>query len=244
MSPRQIIDFTPGRAARGKRRKNKSRKNKSHREAQPTSRFVRKLGEQDQIVEWNKPRKRPVWMTVAVFASLPEKLLVRELRYRITAKGMRSRQITIATTLLDPMRYPKREIARLYKLRWKIETNFGHLKTTMKMEHLKCQSSEGVLKELMVFALVYNLIRAAMVRAAACQEIDDANRISFIDAMRWLASRLATPTAGKVSQLVVNPIRPGRWHPRVIKRRMKKYPLMNKPRSDYAQPACDEAVNP
>jgi hypothetical protein len=28
----------------------------------------------------------------------------RELRYRITAKGMRTRTVTIATTLLDPLR--------------------------------------------------------------------------------------------------------------------------------------------
>ena len=42
--------------------------------------------------------------------------------------------------------------------------------------------------------------------------------------------------------LVVNPVRPGRWHPRVLKRRMKEYDLMNKPRSQYAQPVPEQEV--
>jgi Transposase DDE domain len=232
---RQIVDFTPGRPCRGKQKK-------KYKRGIPNSRFVKKLGANDQIVEWKRPANRPVWMTDTQFADQPDVLQVRELRYRITAPGMRTREVTVVTTLLDPMRYPKREIARLYGLRWEIETNFRHLKTTMKMEHLKCQTVDGVVKELMVFALVYNLIRAAMVQAAQRQGIDDANRISFVDASRFLRS-LLTPTPTRVpGVLVVNPIRPDRYHPRVKKRRMKEYDLMNKPRSEYAKPADDKEV--
>jgi len=175
-------------------------------------------------------------MTAEQFAALPEGLLVRELRYCITARGMRTREVTIATTLLDPMRYPKREIAKLYGLRWEIETNFRHLKTTLKMEHLKCQSADGVLREMMVFALVYNLVRATMALAAERQAIADANRMSFVDMLRWLCALLATRPDIAAPDLIVNPRRPGRWHPRVKKRRMKEYDLMNKPRNQYAQP--------
>jgi hypothetical protein len=228
---RQIVDFTPGRACRGKSKK------KKYKRGIPSSRFVKKLGAEDQIVEWKKPANRPVWMTDEQFASQPDGLLIRELRYRITARGMRTREVTIATTLLDPMRYPKREIARLYGLRWEIETNFRHLKTTMKMEHLKCQTPDGVIKELMVFALVYNLVRAAMTQAAQRQRIDDANRLSFIDALRWLCSLLTLAPTQPMPELLVNPMRPDRYYPRVKKRRMKEYDLMNKPRSQYTQPA-------
>jgi hypothetical protein len=231
MHQRQIVDFTPGRPCRGKSKK-------KYQRGMPSSRFVKRLGVDDQIVEWKKPANRPVWMTDGQFASQPEVLLVRELRYPITAKGMRTRQVTLVTTLLDPMRYPKREIARLYGLRWEMETNFRHLKTTMKMEHLKCQTPEGVVKELMIFALVYNLVRAAMAQAAQRQAVADANRISFIDALRWLRSLLTVVPTGPTPELIVNPIRPDRYHPRVKKRRMKEYDLMNKPRSEYAQPAA------
>lgn len=239
MSAGQIIDFTPGRPARGK-----SKKKKTYQGSRPTSHFVRKLGAQDQIVQWTKPQTRPAGISAAVFAGMPQLLWVRELRYCITAKGMRTRQVTIATTLLDPMRYPKREIARLYQLRWEIETNFRHLKTTMKMDHLKCQTPEGVLKELMVFALVYNLIRLVMTQAAARQRIADANRMSFIDASRWLISMLAKPATDSQPHLIVNPLRPGRFHPRVKKRRVtNNHSLMNKPRSAYSQPDECEAVS-
>jgi hypothetical protein len=46
--------------------------------------------------------------------------------------------------------------------RWGIETNFAHLKTTMGLDVLKCKTVDGVLKELIVFSLIYNLVRLAM----------------------------------------------------------------------------------
>src|SRR4051812_38868419 len=98
----------------------------------------------------------------------------------------------------------------------------------------------------MVFALVYNLVRAAMASAAARQGIADANRMSFIDALR--SSRATAVTAANAAaagrsaaaDLIVNRPRPGRSCPRVKKRRMKEYDLMNKPRSHYAQPGEHE----
>lgn len=230
MHQRQIVDFTPDRPCRGKSKK------KKYKRGIPTSHFVKKLGQEDQIVEWKKPANRPIWMTDEQFANQPDGLLIRELRYRITARGMRTREVTIATTLLDPMRYPKCQIARLYGLHWEIETNFRHLKTTMKMEHLKCQTPDGVTKELMVFALVYNLVRAAMAQAAQRQAVDDANRMSFIDTLRWLRSLLTATPIEATPRLIVNSVRPDRYHPRVKKRRMKEYDLMNKPRSEYSKP--------
>src|SRR5207253_1941640 len=73
---------------------------------QPKSRFVRKLGRCDQLVEWLKPQQKPKWMTAKQFASLPAGLMVRELRYHLEARGQRTRVVTIATTLLDPVLYP------------------------------------------------------------------------------------------------------------------------------------------
>ena len=72
------------------------------------------------------------------------------------SSGSRTRVVTIATTLLDPVRYPKAAIAELYGLRWEVETNVRHLKITMGLDRLKCKSVQGVLKELMIFVLVYS----------------------------------------------------------------------------------------
>ncbi len=97
----------------------------------------------------------------------------------------------------------------------------------MKMDVLKCKTVDGVLKELTVDAIVYNLVRVVMVEAARGQGVD-VERISFVDALRWLAQ--ARP-GEELTELVVNPDRPGRYEPRVRKRRPKQYQLMKKPRS-------------
>jgi hypothetical protein len=243
MHQKMIVDFTTG-------RRHAPRRGKKSKRGKPKSKFIRKLGQEDQIVQWLRPRVAPKWIDASLFAGLAPTLLVRELRYRITVRGRRTRAVTIATTLLDPMRYPKRRIAELYGLRWEVETNFRHLKITMGMHRLKCKSVQGVLKELMIFVLVYNLVRAAMTRAAMRQGVDDANRISFIDAMRWLLERIdhVCLTAvdelpgGTAIDLIVNRLRAGRWCPRVTKRRKKQCDLMTKPRREYAEPPMEEAL--
>ncbi len=237
MHQRQIVDFTPNRPHRPKKGKGAKRAKRG----MPTSQYVRRLGHEDQLVDWVRPAKKPQWMSAEEYALMPETMCVRELRYHIVARGRRTRVVTIATTLLDAMRYPKREVARLYGLRWEIETNFRHLKTTMKMDQLKCHTMDGVVKELMIFVLVYNLIRAAMVLAAERQGVNP-NRVSFIDALRRLCSGCRQPAVQRPIDLIVNPVRPGRWHPRVLKRRIKPYDLMNRPRGEYPEPSPLEEV--
>ena len=221
MHQRQIVDFTPGRphALPGAKRRSKGL---------PRSRRLRGLGVLDQVVEWFKPEDRPEWMTAEEYEALPATLAVRELRYEVGRPGFRTRTVTLVTTLLDAEAYPLDALAGLYGARWRVELNLRHLKTAMKMDVLKCKTVEGVLKELTVYAIVYNLVRVVMVEAARRQGVD-VERVSFVDAMRWLAQ--ARP-GEDLPELVVNPERPGRYEPRVRKRRPKQYPLMTKPRSE------------
>jgi len=169
-------------------------------------------------------------MTVlaAEFDALPAELLVRELRYHLTGRGRRTRVVTIATTLLDPALYPKEKVAELYGLRWSVETHFAELKTTLRMRRVKSHTPDGVRKELAVYCLVYNLVRAVMVRAAARQGTTP-DRVSFIDALRWLLSA-ATP-GEEVAALVINPRREGRHEPRVVKDLQDTYRKMTLPRA-------------
>ena len=165
------------------------------------------------------------------YESLPEEIEVRELRYQVHRKGYRVKQVTLLTTLLDADVFTLQKLADLYRRRWEIETNFGHIKTTMKMDILKCETVDGVLRELHVFAIVYNLIRQVMISAAHRQKVA-VNRISFIDALRWLQN---AQEADELTNLVVLPLRPDRYEPRVRKRRPKKYKLMTKPRNELKQ---------
>ena len=217
---RQIVDFRPHR--------------KPHRNGQrgrPRSRFVRRLGKHDQLVAWQRPKQRPKWMThlASRFEALPAELLVREVRYHVKARaGQRTRVVTVATTLLDPTRYPREKIAELYGLRWSVETHFAELKTTLRMRRVKSQTPDGVRKELAVYCLVYNLVRRVMRRAAERQGTTP-DRVSFIDALRWLLS-VATPGAD-VPALVINAKREGRHEPRVIKDLQDTYRKMVLPRA-------------
>jgi hypothetical protein len=193
----------------------------------PRSRWLKRLGEHDQLVEYFKPSKRPSWMTAAAYAALPASVVAREVRFRVRLPGYRTRDVTLVTTLTDAQRYSARALARLYARRWQVEVNLRHLKQTLKMDVCRCTTFVGVMKELQVFVLAYNLVRRVMVQAAERQRVEP-DRISFVDALRWL--RHAAPGEA-LPRLRVNPDRPGRLEPRARKRRPKQYDLLNKPRA-------------
>ena len=58
------------------------------------------------------------------------------------------------------------------------------------------------------------------------------DRISFVDALRWL---VAAGTGLPLRRIRMLPLRPDRHEPRVRKRRPKNYPLMTKPRAELMQ---------
>jgi len=133
-------------------------------------------------------------------------------------------------------------VARLLQ-RWKIEVDFRSIKTQLGMEMLRCQSAEMVKKEIAVHLLAYNLIRANIARAA-CLNDKELSFMSAVQLMRNTASLCLTLTEVAVGKLI-HPLliamaqtevgqrnRPNQQ--RVIKRRPKGYPLMTKPRSEYA----------
>ena len=224
MHQKQIVDFTPGRPHRQAVRGRASKK-----KGMPTSHWIRSLGQLDQLVEWSKPATCPKWLSPEQFAALPASLIVRELRFRIERPGFRVQEITLVTTLVDSERYTKEALAQLYFDRWRVETNFKHLKTTLGMDALRCESEEGVLKEATMFALAYNLVRLLMCEAAKRQGVS-VERISFIDALRALAhADLDAP----FPTLIVNPERPNRREPRLIKRRPKPFHYLKEPRANY-----------
>jgi len=175
-----------------------------------------------------KPQSRPRWMTREQYFQLPDRILVREIKWRIRERYRRVREVTLVTTLLDPQRYPAAEIARLYERRWQVEVDLRDLKITLGMDVLKGHKVDTVTKELLVFLKNDNLVRLVTVRAAKRQRVKP-YRISFIDALRWLQPpKLPQP----LPILITNPVRPDRLEPRCIKRRPKEYPVMKWPRRE------------
>jgi hypothetical protein len=228
VSARQIVDFTPGRP---------SVRRTPAVKGIPRSCWLRALGVHDQLVAWLKPKTCPSWLTRETLLALPDSLVLREVRYHLRTPGFRTRQITLVTTLLDPQAYPVADLAELYRRRWQVETSLAHLKTTMQMDVLHGKTVPGALKELTLFAIVYNLVRLVVGQSARLQHIG-VERISFLDALRWLS---APSTGVPLGGLLVNPIRPCRVEPRVKKRRPKPFPLMITPRHALRQQLLQHA---
>lgn len=218
---RRIVDFT-ARRAHAHPHQGKS----SRRTGKPRSRVIRSLGKDDQLVEYFKPVEKPAWMSDEQWNELPASITVREIRRTVKRNGYRPITVTIVTTLLDPDQYPADELIELRLTRWMIETNIRHLKITLGMEVLKCKTLDGVRKERLMFLLVYNLIRIVMLRAARSQGVN-VNRLSFADTLAWLRHG----DLDHCPELKINPLRPGRLEPRVIKRQKKEFPYMTAPRS-------------
>ncbi len=234
---KRLVDFTPGRVHADPRR-GKS----ATRAGKPRSKLVRVLGENDQLVDYLKPAKKPAWMNAEQWETLPDSIRVREIRRTVSRAGFRPIEVSIVTTLLDAEAYPADELIELRLTRWMMELNIRHLKTTLGMDILKCKTIDGVRKERRMFLLVYNLIRVVMLRAARCQRVN-VNRLSFADTLAWLrlgdTSRLHEGTL----RLKVNPLRPGRLEPRAIKRQKMRFPRMTRPRRELkAQLRASHAV--
>ena len=230
---RQLVDFTPGRPFVLPSVRRTPAVN-----GIPRSRWLTTLGDQDQLVTWLKPKPRPAWLAQETLAALPEALVRREVRYYIHTPGFRTREITLVTTLLDAAIYRVADLAELYGRRWEVETALAHIKTTMQMDVLHCKTVPGVLKELTVFAIIYNLVRLVMRQSATLQHTA-VERISFLDALRWLS---ASHTGMPLMALIVNPARPHRVEPRVKKRRSKSFPLMIKPRQELRRQLVQQTL--
>jgi hypothetical protein len=201
------------------------------------------LGRYDHRVVWKKPA-RPDWMDEESYRQFPDELAMREVRIHIKGKGrkVRTRTLTIATTLTAPHALGKADLAELYRRRWQAELNLRSLKTVLQMDVLRCKTPEMVRKEIWAHLLAYNLIRKVMVQAAEKSKAEPWT-ISFkatLQTLKAFALPLLTCAKSKLPEVIEEMLqaiarhsvgnRPGRVEPRALKRRPKPYDLLNKPR--------------
>jgi len=199
----------------------------------------------DHLVTWKKPRKGTLHLAPELYAQLPETMLVREIRYFINIKGFRTKKVTLVTTLLDHHVYTYELLAELYGLRWQVEIDLRHLKTTMHMEHIHSKTPEMVRKEFYVHLLAYNLIRATLWEAGikhnahplrlsykgAIQHV-----LSFVPILAIIKNRdytygvmLTIISQGKLLD------RPFRVEPRMVRSKKRQFPRLTRPRQEIRQ---------
>jgi hypothetical protein len=202
----------------------------------------RRVGPDDHVVTWTRPQ-RPAWMDESLYATIPESLTLRELRFAVAEPGYRSRDIVVATSLVDATAYEREEVADLYHRRWHVELDIRSIKQTLNLDHISCKTPAMVRRALWVGLLAYNLVRrvmkeAALARGLCPRQLSFAGAVQTLEAFRSLLMSCPEQRKGELLVLVLGAVathkvgdRPGRCEPRRVKRR-PKYPLLNKPRAE------------
>lgn len=194
-----------------------------------------RLSQRDHLVRWSKPKIRPQWMSPTQYRAFPDELTVRE----VEVDGR-----VLVSTLLDARQVPKGELSQLYARRWHVELDLRNIKTTLRMDVLRCLTPSMVEKEMWVHLLAYNLIRLLMAQAALNAGIHP-RELSFKHTVQlwteWTSQHLAGGTAehnDELFRLIAQrrvADRPGRIEPRARKRRPKSYPWLKIPRAQARQ---------
>jgi len=203
------------------------------------SRTVESRPDADVIV-WQRPNK-PRGMTGEQYRRYPESLMMRQVSVDARGRNNRAEQFQVVTTILDAS-IGGGQIGELYERRWDGEVDIRSIKSTMKMDILRCKTPEMVRKEIWTHLLAYNLLRTVMAVAASESKVEP-REISFKGAKQALTAfapklEAARPEqrAGLVAAMLKAVAyhrvgdRPGRWEPRARKRRPKPGARLTQPR--------------
>lgn len=231
---------------------------RQHQRRRTDFRLGRRLGKEDHLVQWQRPL-RPTWMDEEIYAAIPATLSVRELKVHVGIRGFRVRQLIVVTTLVDADRYPKHEIAALFRQRWHAELDLRNIKISLQMDDLRGQAPEMVRREIWAHWLTYNLIRKTTAQAALVHG-KLPRQVSFTAALAAVAASWdhATVAAHDVLLALANAQfrviawhevgnRPDRVEPRAVKRRPKPHPLLKEPRAqarEHAHWKTEKPLNP
>jgi hypothetical protein len=192
------------------------------------------------VIAWRRPNK-PHGMKGAQYRTYPESLTMRQVSVDARGKDNRAEQFKVITTILEPS-IDGGQVGDLYERRWDGEVDIRSIKSTMKMDILRCKTPEMVRKEIWAHLLAYNLLRTVMAVAANENDVEP-RQISFKGAKQALtafAPKLEGARPEERASLVDAMLvavgchrvgdRPGRWEPRARKRRPKPSKRLNQPR--------------
>jgi hypothetical protein len=185
----------------------------------------------DVVIVWQRPNK-PHGMKGEQYRTYPNSLIMRQVSVDARDKNNRVEQFRVVTTILDAS-IDGNQIGDLYVRRWEGEVDIRSIKSTMKMDVLRCKSPEMVQKEVWAHLLAYNLLRTVMAVAAAGSGIEP-RKVSFKGAKQTLTAFAPKIEAAKpqdrarlIDRMLTTVAyhrvgdRPGRWEPRARKRRPK-----------------------
>jgi hypothetical protein len=198
----------------------------------------RVIGEEDYIIRMKVSKEERL-----NHPELPEYVEVRVFHVVLYHHGKKY-DLWLASTLLDPEKYPKEELALLYLQRWGVETSYEEVKVELHMGELRSKTFKGVKREIEACLAAYNYVRLMMLRAAKKAGVDPRD-LSFVESVRIVVkthqiARFAPPSQRKeilelmILQISVQRIkhRYGRTEPRAVKRKRDRYGYLTKSRAE------------
>ena len=203
------------------------------------SRTVESRSDGDSIV-WQRPGL-PRGMSWETYCGYPETMTMRQVSVDARDKNNRAEQFKVITTILDAT-LDGVQIGALYERRWDGELDLRSIKSTMRMDILRCKTPAMVEKEIWAHLLAYNLLRTVMAVAAVENNVEP-RALSFKGAKQTLTAFAPKLEAASPEQRVglVDALlravayhrvgnQPGRWEPRARKRRPKPGNRLMQPR--------------
>lgn len=192
-------------------------------------RVERKLGPRDELVEFDTSSQARTQDP-----SLPKTFQARLIRYK--RRGFD--EVTLLTSLRDPVLHPRDEIIALYHERWELELGYDEIKTEVldREESIRSRKPDGVRQEIWGILLAYNLVRVEIEQVAAEAKVPPL-RISFVEALRlirdeWMWLAVTSPGAipkrlaalrRSVKRYILPERREKRRYPRAVKIKMSNY---------------------
>lgn len=173
--------------------------------------------------------------------TLPETLWVRLICVTFR-RGQKHKELWLVATLMNPVNYPRNEVAQLYRTRWNIEPRIGSLKTTLEMNVLRGKSPEAVRREVASIILGHNLVWMLMHEAAATtqtpvHDISFAGTVKTVLAFSCSLQHCTGTDRRRLYQRMLLHIARQRNHhpfdriePRLIKREVARYAYLREPR--------------
>jgi len=215
-----------------------------------TLRKGKRLSENERLVTWIKPASKPktTELNDAEWEQLPATLAMRLIVFWYEDRDGAMKKMVLATTLLDNKTYDWIELGELYAIRWDIELRLRDVKTTLGMEALNVKTPAMARKSLAIALLGFNIVKATC-RRSVRNHPEKWKLISFKGALDAIKSVQSLFTAAvlkskkRFAQLTDQmlalvstkriEVRPGRWEPRMKKKRPKPYPFLDRPRQTY-----------
>ncbi len=169
-----------------------------------------------------------------------EQMLVRIISYTFTdprIPGAGEQVYRLVTTLLDPFRYPAKEVAVRYHERWRVEVVIDEMRTHLRLSArtLRSLTPEGVVQEIYALLLAHLVVRTLMLTAAEGASISP-RHLSFTETIRiWEETQVPLSLVDAARRAVMVhtiyreislqrlPPQRVRIQPRVVKRARSRY---------------------